>query len=358
MPTTAEARTTDDSVLVDGVEVLNSDRDALHILPLAFLPLKKPGLRRARMIKNTHLDSVIEMYHGCESGSGQISLKDVPLQFNLKRNPPDPDLSIIQKCAQLPSYDVYSLRIALRNLGIEIDDVRVFQLSRQKASELTTYMRHFTRPLIREVYGDVNLNSVGYSDILSLFRQPNNDTARRNLSNVAKKLNITLSEIPAFIAEYGDVFLSLSYYRQCLDDIVPAMDNLTSSINAIRSNRQISQDQNVVNTCNMMEATINTLLVEITGRFENFDRNSSTLWSQLSAERYRKVVDLVRSYHTTTGAVLCALSVKLNAWLSLFPDPDVGGPMKRVEFLMSEMRQGFDRISKIEDLAPTLSAIR
>ncbi len=344
------------SVTVNGIEVLDSERDALHILPLAFLPLNKPGLKRARLIKNTRLDSVVEMYRGCESGSGQIFLKDVPTHFNLTRHPPDPDLAIIKKCAQLPSYDVYSLRIALRKLGIEINDVRAFQLSRQKVLELTAYMRTFTRPLIREIYGDVDLDKVGYTDILSLFRQPKNGEARRNLVSVANKLEISLSEIPAFIEEYGDVFLSLSYYRHCLDETIPAMKNLTDSIAELLRNRQVCQDPNVVTTCNMMEATINTSLTELTNRFENFDRSSDTLWTELSAERYRKVVDLIRSHHTATGAVLCGLSVKLNAWLSLFPEPDMGGPIKRVEFLMSEMRQGFDRINHFEEHSPTAAS--
>jgi len=339
------------------VEISDSDRDALHILPLAILPLRTPGLKRARMIKNARLESVIEMFHDAECGSGQISMKAVPLQFGLRRTPPDPDLVILQKCAGLPSYDVYSLRITLRKQGIPVDDVRAFQLSKKKVSELTEYMRTFTLPLVREVYGEKNINERGYGDILSLFRHPDNDQARKNLQEMARKLKISVIEIPAFLEEYGDVFLSLSYYHRCLDEIVPAMENLTQSLVALRKNHQLSQDKTVLATCSTMEATINTLLAEITGRFENFERNSQDMWSHLTAERFRQVVELVHRYHTTIGAVLCALSVKLSAWLTLFPDPEVGGPLKRVEFLMSDMRQGFDQMREIEDLAPMLSSI-
>ena len=110
-------------------------------------------------------------------------------------------------------------------------------------------------------------------------------------------------------------------------------------------------------TCALIEATMNERLTDITGRIENFDRSSSDLWKNLTAERFRKVEGLIRSYHTTIGGVLCALSVKLNAWDKLFPNAAAGGPVRRAEFIMSEMKQGINRIQKIEDSAPLLAAV-
>jgi hypothetical protein len=51
------------------------------------------------------------------------------------------------------------------------------------------------------------------------------------------------------------------------------------------------------------------------------------------------------------------LSVKMNAWVRLFPAGSASGPLRRAEFMMSDMRQGIDRIRKIEDSAPMLSAL-
>ncbi len=66
---------------------------------------------------------------------------------------------------------------------------------------------------------------------------------------------------------------------------------------------------------------------------------------------------MIESYHTTIGGVLCALSVKMDAWARLFPKKDSGGPVKRAEFIMSEMRQGIDKFQKIEDSAPMLAEL-
>ncbi len=125
----------------------------------------------------------------------------------------------------------------------------------------------------------------------------------------------------------------------------------------IRSNWQLKQDQNLMKTCKMLQATINELMAEITGRFENFEQGTKELWNDISAKRFERVKHLIESYHTTIGGVLCALSVKIDAWKVLFPSKDVGGPVKRAEFIMSEMKQGIENIQKIEDSAPMLAGL-
>ena len=66
---------------------------------------------------------------------------------------------------------------------------------------------------------------------------------------------------------------------------------------------------------------------------------------------------MISSYHTTIGGVLCSLSVKMEAWARLFPTLSSGGPGKRAEFIMSEMKQGMENIQEIEDSAPMLSGL-
>ena len=55
-----------------------ADRDSLHTLALATVPLEHPMLRRARMVKNNRLTSALEVYRDRESGSGQIDIDKLP----------------------------------------------------------------------------------------------------------------------------------------------------------------------------------------------------------------------------------------------------------------------------------------
>jgi len=339
------------------VAISDGDRDSLHVLPLAIVPLKTPALCRARMIKNVRLQAVVELFSDEQSGSGQMDIEDVPKELCWPSVPPHPDLIVLRKLALLQSYDVYSLRVLLREQGIPVNEISALRLSKTKIDELTTYMSTFTRPLIREIYGDGDTSIESFEDIVALFRDPDIRRAKSKLQAMADRLEIGILDIPGFLEDYGDIFLSLSYYRNCLDAISPIIEEFFDSLENIRTNRQLASDLGLMAVCVKIENSINGSMAAVTGRFENFDRSTDAMWDDLTAERFRKVRDLIRSYHTTIGGVLCALSVKMAAWKRLFPDANTGGPIKRAEFIMSEVRQGLDNIQRIEDSAPMLAAV-
>ena len=334
-----------------------ADRDSLHTLPLSIIPLDTVALRRARLIKNVRLRSVVELFGEKQTGSGQMDLADVAKEFGWAKDQVVADRILLGKLAALHSYDVYSLRISLRDNGIQVNGIDSLKLSPSKNAELTEYMAMFTRPLILQIYGGADVEIKDFEDVIALFRDPDVKKAREKLEVMAAKLEIRLSEVPQFLEDYGDIFLSLSYYRQCLDQIEPTISQFLESLEELRANWQLRQDQNLMKTCGEVERVINGLMAAITGRFENFDRSTKQMWDNISAERFRKVKELIESYHTTIGGVLCALSVKMDAWARLFPGKDVGGPVRRAEFIMSELKQGIENIQKIEDSAPMLSQL-
>jgi hypothetical protein len=336
----------------------DSDMDSLFVLPLHIIPLETPALARARMIKNARLFSVIEMFEDLSTGSGQVEVRDLPKLFGWDpEKGVHPDMLILRKLSAMESYDVFSLRILLREHGIPVNQQDALKLSEEKNKQLTSYMTKFTHPLIMQIYGDDNLVINSFDDVIKLFRDPDLKKAKERLQKMADKLGISMLDVPKFLEDYGDIFLSLSYYRQCLDRLAPLLEVFISSMYEIRNNYQLKQDPNLLKTCSMMESTINELSAAITGRFENFDRSTKAMWNDISAERFDKVKALIESYHTTIGGVLCGLTVKMNAWIRLFPKPTSGGPIKRAEFIMSEMRQGLDNIKKIEDSAPMLAML-
>jgi len=61
---------------------------------------------------------------------------------------------------------------------------------------------------------------------------------------------------------------------------------------------------------------------------------------------------MIESDHINIGGVLCAMSPKMYASASLFPNRKFGSLRRRAESIMSEMQQGLDTIEKIEKLTP------
>ena len=318
----------------------NRDRDSLHILPLNMIPLESAPLKRTRMIKNSHLESVVEMFDDKDTGSGQVSVDDLHQVFSHVEGS---DVGVLQGLAKLHSYDVYSLRIVLRQQGIVVDDGEL-KLSGDKQQELERFMGDFTRPLLMHVFGGT-LTGCSFKEALATFHDPDVKKTRRNLQKMAGSLGVSLDELPKFLEEYGDIFLSTSFYRQTLGEIEPSLGDFEASMQEIKGNHQCKGNYTVMDTCQKFQSTLNRLRSVVNSRFATFNRDSREIWQDMDGERFNQFKSTVQSNHTTLGGVLCALSVKMQAWTQEFPNPDVGGPLKRADFIVTDMKQGMELIT-------------
>ena len=337
-------------------DLRDADRDSLHILPLSIIPLQSRGIQRARLIKNARLEGVIEMYSDLATGSGQISIEDLPGELGWPGHPPHPDLVLLRRLGELPSYDVYSLRIALREMGVSVNDAKGLQLSPRKVAALTEYMSEFTVPLIRQIYGSDDQSIESIEDIIGLFKSPNVAHARERLQTMAERLNIRIHEIPLFLENYGDIFLAVSYYRCCLDEIMPSVELFMHSVESLQDSQRHRADAMLNETSKEMVERVTNLATSVGGCLESFERSTRDLWDNLSAERFRAVQKMIQDYYTAIGGTLCCLSVKVDAWANRFPRPEAASKDRQAQFLMSEMRQGFETIKQF-NLTPMLTAL-
>ncbi|MDA1100957.1 MAG: hypothetical protein O2967_18465 [Proteobacteria bacterium] len=329
------------------------DRDSLHTLPLALLPMNTPSLARAKMIKDGRMKSMVEMYNSGKAGSGRMEVTNLAKIFESSADF-KADLVILEHMERLHSYDVYSLRIELRRLGIPIADQAGLQLSARKAQELTSHMTEFTRPLMQQIYGGTDTDFESMEPLLSMFKSPDKSEALKKLRMVAEKLGIPLAEVPVFMEEYGDIFLSLAYYQDALDVIIPRVSKFLDELATLNQNFQVRQMPRFKETGEMLQQRFNDITASITGRFESFDRNSRTLWDDINPGAFRAMKEMVQAHYVTIGGVLCGLTVKLDAWDEKF-GRGKGGPVPKADFIMSEMRTGMNYIYEIEKSAPAIS---
>ncbi|MCW2244579.1 hypothetical protein M2352_000170 [Azospirillum fermentarium] len=325
-------------------------RDALHIMPLSAIPLETPGLQHARLIKNVRLQTVVEMFNDASAGSGQVYPRDISVYFESYKDEVERDLKKIDKIAQAASFDVYTSRIELRRLKINVNDHEALTLSDKKKAELTQYMTVFTRPLIEYVYGTEQLQINSVDDLIGMFANPNRDEALRNLRMMADRLDIELMGIPTFLEEYGDIFLSLAYFKKCLDEIVPEVERFITWMEEVKSSSEVKRDPRQVKMLAEITRDLTDITTSITGRFESFDNRSKDFWRDINAETFHSIRDLIQSHHTTIGGVLCGLAVKMALWKTRFARGG-GGPNRRMEFIKSEILPGLSHIRSLEQSA-------
>lgn len=329
------------------------DQDALHILPLGILPVETPGLKRARLIKNARLDSMVELFREADTGSGQVHPAKMAPVFNWPTDETHQDETLVTVVSNLHSYDVYTLRIQLRKLGIDVEDFDQLKLSPEKSEELAGYMTTFTLPLIKQIYGETSSDIKDVGELIGMFSSPDKGEALKNLKLMAQQLKIELTDVPKFLEDYGDVFMSLAYYKNCLDNLIPRVMAYQEATDELKENHQMKSDRRLMKNIQFIGDHLSDVTASITGRFESFDKHSEALWENITAESFAKVKTMIQSHHVTVGGVLCGLSVKMNSWQDSFGKG--GGLVAKGDFIASEMLQGIERIAAIENSAPKMT---
>jgi len=334
----------------------DEDKDALHILPLAIIPLQTPGMRRTRLVKNARLDTVVELFKDSRAGSGQIEIKALGDYFDTSSSTFDDDRTIVEALSLAPSFDVYSLRLTLRSHNIKVDEAEHLRLSPKMQERLTGYMRVFTRPLVQKVFGDDTKDVSSATEIFAMFRGVDRDEALRRIKAISDALGLEVDQIPGFLEDYGDIFLSLSYFKRHVEEIRATFERFKAwSDDGIRKSH-LRHNKDAMRNCDIIDAQVEEALTFTMMRFNAFDEASREFWKDLSKDRYALLRRLVTSNHHTIAGILCGLTVKMIRWQEDFPG-ESGSPNKRADWLMAEMVPGLDKIRQIQKSAPSLDLV-
>lgn len=327
---------------------LEEDMDSLHILPLEIVPLQTPSLRRARLIKNVRLESMVELFSEIGGASGQLDATELSDQFGWPKGGRHPDERIIAALSEMHSFDVYTLRFQLRKLGVRVDQSHQLSLSQKKCDELMQYMNAFTQPLLQRVYNRSEACSDNMEELLNKFSSPNKREALENLKLMANKLGIGLHDVPGFIEEYADIYLSISYGKDILNTLIPKILEFEESMEELKENYELRNDARLMKSIDFIKDSITDLTASVVSRFESFDRSSESMWEDISAVSFNKVKTMIRANHATIGAILCGLSVKMDGWENNLSKGR--GLVRRADFIRSDMMQGMEKINKIEEI--------
>ncbi len=326
---------------------LEEDMDSVHILPLSIIPLQTPSLRRARLIKNVRLESVVELFRDASGASGQIETSELANTFGWPKGGKHPDERVIAALCDLHSFDVYSLRIQLRKLGIRTEQSNMLKLSDNKVTDLMQFMNVFTMPLLTQIYNTAEAGVDNMDQLIQKFTSPDKLEALENLKLMANKLHIELHDVPNFLEEYADIYMSIAYGRECLNSLIPRIVEFGESMEEFRENYELSKDKRLMRSIDFINDTLTDVTASVVTRFESFDRASETMWDNITAESFAKVKDMVRGHHVLVGTILCSLTVKMNGWQEVLDNRR--GLLRRADFVRSDMMQGMEKISKVEE---------
>jgi hypothetical protein len=331
--------------------VTDYDRDSIHTLPLGTVPIVDPGLRRARLIKNVRLETRIELYREAGMGSAQIGVDEIPDFFNANRDALAADMATLHKLEALTSFDCYSLRRGFREAGVQVESGEGLSLSSAKRRELFPFMRNLTRPLICHIYGGQDMDVNDTQALLDLIKNLDQRAVRSRLEEMAVALETTVEELPNLLEDFGDVFMSLSYYRSYFVYSVPKMDMLVEWMREVANAPMLRNDPRMQQNFKGIDQILTFLSKNVTRRFNQFDKNIVIDWEKVTVGTFNQVRKLIMTHHASLAQVLCRLTVKVYEWENAFPNRG-GSPDRRADFLLSEIKPGLDDLHRIERSAP------
>ena len=164
---------------------------------------------------------------------------------------------------------------------------------------------------------------------------------------IADKLHIKLDDVPTFLEEYADIYLSISYAKDILKGLLPQITAFEDTMEEMQNNYELSKDARLMRSIEFIKDSFTDVTASVVSRFENFDRASEEMWNDITAESFNRTKKMIRGDHVATGAVLCGLAVKMSGW-----EANVAkgrGLVRLADFVRSDMTQGMEKIVGIEN---------
>lgn len=325
-------------------ETARADRDSVDRLPLSSIPLSSNALKNAKLIKNSRMETTVELHNDPLSGSLQVAPENIAdFMATTER-----DQAIIKSLAGLHSFDVYSLRSNLKKLGVEVKDAEELELSDDMKEGLSIYSMEFIQPLVEKIFGQGHDELHTSEGLKRIFRDPDIARAKENLKIMATKTGIPLAEIPKFLEEYSDVFLSVAYYRYGFESIGRDIDRFLLWMGELRAHRDTAASPKSAAQCKQVEDLMRYLSNSIRERLRHFQKGFQTFWADINPASFEQMRLQIEANHASMGSVLCGMIVKMNAWKKAFPDNTSGGPSTRLKFVVTELEPGLAKLKDLE----------
>lgn len=316
----------------------------MDTLSLSMLPLASNTLKNAKLVKNPRMETTVELFSDPLTGSLQV-MPD-KLSEHIATNPRDQE--IINSLSNLHSFDVYSLRTSLKKLGIEVANAENLELSEGIKNALSIYSLQFTRPLIEQIFGGGRFDLNDPENFQKIFKDPDVARVRENLAIMAQKTGLAMQDIPKFLEEYNEVFVSVAYYRHSFENIRDHIDRFLFWMRDLKTHRDVTSSPKTLAHCKKTEETLRFLSGSIQERLARFQYNFEMFWKEINRASFDRMRHDIEQNHSSMGAVLCGLVVKMNDWAEEFPTNEAGGPTARSKYIITEFEPGLDRLRDME----------
>ena len=307
---------------------LLSEASSLDELSLDRLPVVHPTLRKARIVKNGRLKSVIELYRDRSAGSGHYEVSDLPATLGVSSA--HPDILLLRWIALLPAFDVAGVRLLLRDVGVLADGD--LPLPHDAA------IQRYIEPVLRAGGGEDGA-LLSRAELETALADPNG-VGREIMTRLMQRVGLRPDETVRFVRDAIDTYAAFGLYAHALEWQRKRIAQLLASIRSLAAETQARKDRALLTGLADIAATFPELLSSGERRVSAAEKVIATSWSKTLGAPLRAHQRQIREVQVLVGYVLAGLDAKLNAWQVAFPSETPGSVSRRANFLCHEMTQG------------------
>jgi hypothetical protein len=163
------------------------------------------------------------------------------------------------------------------------------------------------------------------------------------LDVVAANLEISVKELPNYLQEFGELFLSVSYFESIFREYNPKLDQFLLWAEDGVKNSNLRNDPNAQRELTQTEKKFRELKENLEARFRLLGNITQIDWQDLGASEFKKIQREISSQQANLAIGLCGLAVKMIEWECQFPSAG-GSPQQCLEFLSAEANTGLDNL--------------
>src|SRR3546814_14838318 len=104
------------------------------------------------------------------------------------------------------------------------------------------------------------------------------DEALRRIKAISDALQLSVDQIPGFLEDYGDIFLSLSYFKRYLDKIRPDFAAMKTWMHAGIADSHLRHNKHAVRACETVNVNVEAAIRFVLGRFQAIAERRRELW--------------------------------------------------------------------------------
>ncbi len=319
------------------------DQDAIHSLHATVLPIKSSHLKNAKLIKNVHLNTVVEL-ESTETGAIEsVPFDEISAHLHTDEEA-DSDIAVLSEFSILPSFDCYTLGSDLARLNVTILKNLNFQLSNAKIRELSSFMGRVTVPLVKFLYGDESGKVKHSQSLAELVKDSDDEKVRNKLEGLASGLRVSLSKLPTYIEKFGEFYLSLAFFEGLFIENRPKLEQMLMWIDDAAEHPHTRNNPESQKAFSIAKGRVQYLKENLEQRFKYLNSITQVKWDRPNFTEFEEMQKAIGSQHIYLASGLCAVAVKVSEWERQFPN--AGGVAEQcLEFVLVDLIPGLDNLA-------------